>query len=69
MAKPGVVLRRPVGSNGAFSEHARLPKHLPYGDAQGPSAFNGGRQAKQPSNYAINNDAARKAALAYAQEQ
>ena len=25
MAKPGVVLRRPVGSKGAFSEHAALP--------------------------------------------
>ena len=28
-AKPGVVLRRPVGSDGAFSEHAELPKELP----------------------------------------
>ena len=38
MAKPGVVLRRPVGSNGAFSEHAKLPKHLPFdeGDKQQP---------------------------------
>jgi colicin import membrane protein len=26
LAKPGVVLRRPVGSDGAFSEHAELPK-------------------------------------------
>src|SRR6266403_2576128 len=31
MAKPGVVLRRPVGSNGSFSEHAELPTDL--GDA------------------------------------
>src|SRR5262252_7036304 len=29
MAKPGVVLRRPVGSNGPFAEHAELPKDLP----------------------------------------
>jgi hypothetical protein len=29
VAKPGVVLRRPVGSDGAFSEHAELPKELP----------------------------------------
>jgi colicin import membrane protein len=28
MAKPGVVLRRPVGSDGPFSEHADLPTHL-----------------------------------------
>src|SRR3954453_14765428 len=26
MAAPGAVLRRPVGSNGSFSEHAALPK-------------------------------------------
>src|SRR6185437_13780003 len=29
MAKPGVVLKRPVGSNGPFTEHAVLPKDLP----------------------------------------
>ena len=28
MAKPGVVLKRPVGSDGPFSEHAELPKNL-----------------------------------------
>src|ERR1700710_461746 len=25
MAKPGVILQRPVGTNGAFHEHAHLP--------------------------------------------
>ena len=25
MAKPGIVLRRPVGSDAAFSEHSDLP--------------------------------------------
>lgn len=25
-ARPGTVLRRPIGSHGAFSEHAQLPK-------------------------------------------
>jgi len=34
VSKPGVVLRRPVGSNGPFREHADLPTHL-AGD--GPS--------------------------------
>jgi colicin import membrane protein len=29
MEKPGIVLRRAVGSNGKFSEHAGLPKSLP----------------------------------------
>src|SRR6185436_5088951 len=28
MAKPGVVLRRPVGSDGSFNEHAELPTDL-----------------------------------------
>src|ERR1700747_1790451 len=28
MAKPGVVLKRPVGSNGPFGGHAALPFHL-----------------------------------------
>ena len=28
MKKPGVVLRRPVGSDGSFSEHAELPTNL-----------------------------------------
>ena len=28
MAKPGVVLKRPVGSDGPFSEHAELPTNL-----------------------------------------
>jgi hypothetical protein len=28
MAKPGVVLKRPVGSNGPFKEHAELPTNL-----------------------------------------
>src|SRR5258708_1561113 len=31
MAKPGVVLKRPVGSNGPIKEHAELPTNL--GDA------------------------------------
>ena len=29
MAKPGVVLKRPVGTDGAFTVNAQLPKHLP----------------------------------------
>ena len=34
MANPGIVLRRPVGTNGAFSEHAELPTDLPVGKRQ-----------------------------------
>ena len=32
MAKPGVVLRRPVGSDGSFGEHAELPTNLGGGE-------------------------------------
>src|ERR1700684_3589035 len=32
LAKPGVVLRRPVGSDRPFSEDAELPTHLDGGD-------------------------------------
>jgi colicin import membrane protein len=31
MAKPGVVLKRAVGSKGTFTENAELPKFLPVG--------------------------------------
>lgn len=31
MAKPGVVLNRPVGSDGPFGEHAALPTGLGAG--------------------------------------
>src|SRR5947208_7342830 len=35
MRKPGVILRRPVGSNGPFKEHAELPKDLSLHDFKG----------------------------------
>jgi hypothetical protein len=35
MAKPGVVLKRLVGSDGPFGEHAELPTHL--GDGEQPA--------------------------------
>jgi beta-phosphoglucomutase-like phosphatase (HAD superfamily) len=36
MAKPGVVLKRPVGSDGPFGEHAELPKNLAGMDGKSP---------------------------------
>src|SRR2546423_2414917 len=35
MRKPGVILRRPVGSNGPFKEHPDLPTRLPLEEAKG----------------------------------
>ena len=38
MAKPGVVLRRPVGSDKPFSEQADLPTHLSNAESKhGPT--------------------------------
>jgi colicin import membrane protein len=35
MRKPGVILRRPVGSNGPFKEHADLPTRLTGNEVEG----------------------------------
>jgi colicin import membrane protein len=68
MSKPGVVLRRPVGSDGPFREHADLPaqlaadlpKHKPKKTVAKPKAG-----VPRP----IDDKAARKAALAFEREQ
>src|ERR1700679_3321605 len=36
MAKPGVILKRPVGSDGPFGQHAELPKNLDQGEREKP---------------------------------
>jgi hypothetical protein len=62
MAKPGVVLRRPVGSAGPFKENAELPTDL-AGDATGRS-----RRHRPRSNKPLgktDEKAARQAALEY----
>jgi hypothetical protein len=69
MAKPGVVLRRPVGSDGSFGEHAKLPT-----DLRGPGPTKAlrkpkGSKAKRPSSRPIDKAAERKAALAFEKEQ
>ncbi|WP_338156279.1 hypothetical protein [Bradyrhizobium elkanii] len=35
ISKPGVVLKRPVGSNGRFGEHSDLPSDLGSGEEEG----------------------------------
>src|SRR6202012_2415807 len=37
MAKPGVVLERPVGSDGPFGENAELPKNLDQDGRKDPA--------------------------------
>ena len=65
MAAPGIVLKRPVGSNGPFREHAELPTDL----ASGSSKKTGRRQPRKPSKRAHDDAADRKAALALEKEQ
>ena len=70
MAKPGVVLRRPVGSDGSFGEHAELPTDL--GDGERPAKAvrkSKGYKAKKPSSRPVDKAAERKAALAFEKEQ
>jgi hypothetical protein len=68
MSKPGVILRRPVGSDGPFKEDAELPSDLSREKV-------GGRPKKhrakpgQRSPRKRDDRAARKAALAYARDQ
>jgi hypothetical protein len=38
MAKPGVVLKRPVGSKGPFGENAQLPANLGSGEKPAKAA-------------------------------
>jgi colicin import membrane protein len=66
MAKPGVVLKRPVGSNGAFSEHAELPKDLPTDKVKEPKPR---PKTKESPARKVDDEAARDAALAFEREQ
>ncbi|QDF37800.1 cell envelope biogenesis protein TolA [Bradyrhizobium symbiodeficiens] len=80
MAKPGVVLRRPVGSDGAFSESAELPTDLGDDDAEPGSKRRKQpkrttRSAKRPAKAAktssgkSDEQAVRKAAAAFEKEE
>jgi colicin import membrane protein len=65
MAKPGTVLRRPVGSNKPFKEDAALPANL-ADERDNKSAR---RERKKQSPRKIDQKAAREAALAYEREE
>lgn len=71
MAAPGVVLRRPVGSDGPFTEHAELPTDLAE-DEDKPRSRS--RPKKRPANTAkkssrkIDDQDARRAAASFAKE-
>ncbi|MGY3451994.1 cell envelope biogenesis protein TolA [Bradyrhizobium sp. USDA 4353] len=66
MAKPGVVLKRPAGSNGRFAEHADLPDL----DDEPASAKKRHRpDPKQKAVPALSAEDARKAAAEFEREQ
>ena len=68
MAKPGIVLRRPVGSGERFQEHAHLPRHLPVGkDEEAPARPSSRRD--EPRLRKVDDKAARAAALAFERAQ
>jgi len=68
MAKPGVVLKRPVGSNEPFSEHAELP-HLLNIDRVKERKADLSTRSEKPLPGKTDDKAAKAAALAFAREQ
>jgi colicin import membrane protein len=68
MAKPGVVLRRPVGTNGSFSDSAELPRNWPTGGGARVVAKRPAQKAR-PAPKTIDGKTARRAALAFEREQ
>lgn len=69
MAKPGVVLKRPVGSSGAFKEDAALPQVLPAEKVTRRQARSEERRPQERSPRKTDDAAARKAARAFDQER
>jgi hypothetical protein len=70
MARPGVVLKRPVGSNGSFRKHAELPDQLGVsGKLMKGARKPEGRRSKKVPGRPADNAAERKAALAYERER
>lgn len=70
MAKPGVVLKRPVGSDGPFRERADLPTDLHSGGRPTKAVRRSeGRKSDQPPSRPVDKAAARRANLAYELEQ
>jgi colicin import membrane protein len=67
MAKPGVVLKRPAGSNGRFSEQSELPSDL-GGDEVRPPPEKSSKPKRRPPPK-IGEAESRQAALKFEKEQ
>ncbi|MBR0849154.1 cell envelope biogenesis protein TolA [Bradyrhizobium diazoefficiens] len=68
MAKPGIVLKRPAGSHGRFSEHAAVPSRSAADDVADKPRRKAAKPDKQRSRKP-SEEAARKAAASYEKEQ
>ena len=68
MAKPGVVLKRAVGSNGLFTEHAELPKRLPVAKDK-PAPAKPRAEKKRATPPKRDDKAARAAVISFEKER
>jgi hypothetical protein len=70
MAKPGIVLKRPVGSSGPFNEHAELPRDIAGdGGAKKTDRKVGSGRPKKHAKKTVDDTADRKASLAFEKER
>jgi hypothetical protein len=70
MAKPGVVLKRPVGSSGPFKEHAELPRDIAGdGGANKSDRKVGSGRPQKHAKKTVDDAADRKASLAFEKER
>jgi len=68
MDKPGIVLRRPVGTNGAFTEHAELPSDFSTGEPK-KAQTRATSKVQEPPGRKIEDKAVRHAAAISEREQ
>ncbi|WP_346283636.1 cell envelope biogenesis protein TolA [Bradyrhizobium sp. 187] len=69
IAKPGMVLKRPAGSNGRFAEHADLPSDLGSGETGGRRKKSRRLEPKRRPAPKISEKDAKKAAADFEREQ
>lgn len=69
LAKPGVVLKRPVGSKAPFSEHPGLPTELGRGDKRSGGTRKAARTPAKSAGRPADSAAERKAAAAYERDE
>jgi len=68
MSKPGVVLKRPAGSNGRFAEHSVMPSHVGPAEKADRRQSRRAKPAKRRPREIVEQDA-RKAAAEFEKEQ